>query len=72
MNKTRSASGGGCDTGANVTTKRPTLADVATMAGVSTAVVSYVLNDGPRPMSHALHVKVLAAPDELRYRPAYT
>lgn len=69
MNKTRTASGGGCETGANVTTKRPTLADVATLAGVSTAVVSYVLNDGPRPVSDALRVKVLAAADELRYRP---
>ncbi|MGY0498444.1 LacI family DNA-binding transcriptional regulator [Nocardia sp. FBN12] len=52
-----------------MTTKRPTLADVATLAGVSTAAVSYVLNDGPRPVSDALRTKVLAAADELRYRP---
>ncbi|WP_280346560.1 LacI family DNA-binding transcriptional regulator [Nocardia neocaledoniensis] len=52
-----------------MTAKRPTLADVAGRAGVSTAVVSYVLNDGPRPVSDALRAKVLAAADELRYRP---
>ncbi len=69
MNKTRTTSDESCDTGANVTTKRPTLADVATLAGVSTAAVSYVLNDGPRPVSDALRAKVLAAADELRYRP---
>ncbi|WP_236573664.1 LacI family DNA-binding transcriptional regulator [Nocardia caishijiensis] len=52
-----------------MTTRRPTLADVATLAGVSTAAVSYVLNDGPRPVSAALRAKVLAAADELHYRP---
>ncbi|WP_278261943.1 LacI family DNA-binding transcriptional regulator [Nocardia sp. AG03] len=52
-----------------MTAKRPTLADVAARAGVSTAVVSYVLNDGPRPVSEALRAKVIAAADELRYRP---
>ncbi|MFF2083698.1 LacI family DNA-binding transcriptional regulator [Nocardia sp. NPDC058176] len=57
------------ETGPNVTAKRPTLADVATRAGVSTAVVSYVLNDGPRPVSDTLRAKVIAAADELRYRP---
>ncbi|MEV0432605.1 LacI family DNA-binding transcriptional regulator [Nocardia sp. NPDC050413] len=69
MSETRTNSGAARDTGANVTTKRPTLADVATLAGVSTAAVSYVLNDGPRPVSDALRAKVLAAADELRYRP---
>ncbi|GGK44741.1 LacI family DNA-binding transcriptional regulator [Nocardia camponoti] len=52
-----------------MTPKRPTLADVAAHAGVSTAVVSYVLNDGPRPVSDELRVKVLAAAEALRYRP---
>lgn len=49
--------------------KRPTLADVAGRAGTSTAVVSYVLNNGPRPVSDLLRAKVLRAIDELNYRP---
>ncbi|MBP2454575.1 LacI family DNA-binding transcriptional regulator [Mycolicibacterium lutetiense] len=49
--------------------KRPTLADVAHRAGTSTAVVSYVLNNGPRPVSELLRVKVIRAIDELNYRP---
>lgn len=53
----------------NVTAKRTTLADVARRAGTSTAVVSYVLNDGPRPVSDALRARVVAALDELNYRP---
>ncbi|MEU0539671.1 LacI family DNA-binding transcriptional regulator [Nocardia sp. NPDC005978] len=52
-----------------MTAKRVTLADVAAHAGTSTAVVSYVLNDGPRPVSEALRAKVLRALDELQYRP---
>lgn len=52
-----------------VRAKRPTLADVARRAGTSTAVVSYVLNNGPRPVSDALRTKVVAALDELDYRP---
>jgi LacI family transcriptional regulator len=43
--------------------------DVAHAAGVSSAVVSYVLNDGPRPVSAAARQRVLAAIDELGYRP---
>lgn len=43
--------------------------DVAERAGLSTAVVSYVLNDGPRAVSAAARAKVLAAVDELGYRP---
>ncbi|MET9490794.1 LacI family DNA-binding transcriptional regulator [Nocardia sp. NPDC006630] len=49
--------------------KRPTVADVASRAGTSTAVVSYVLNNGPRPVSESLRAKVIDAMDELDYRP---
>lgn len=49
-------------------TRRPTLADVAARAGTSTAVVSYVLNHGPRPVSETLRTRVLAALNELDYR----
>ncbi|WP_433435060.1 LacI family DNA-binding transcriptional regulator [Nonomuraea sp. CA-141351] len=51
-------------------TKRPsTLADVARRAGTSTAVVSYVINNGPRPVAAATRERVLAAAAELGYRP---
>jgi LacI family transcriptional regulator len=43
--------------------------DVARAAGVSPAVVSYVLNDGPRPVSDAARARVLAAVGDLGYRP---
>lgn len=49
--------------------KRPTVADVAQRAGTSTAVVSYVLNDGPRPVSNILRARVTRAIEELDYRP---
>ncbi len=52
-----------------VSGKRPTLADVASRAGTSTAVVSYVLNNGPRPVSESLRAKVIDAIDALGYRP---
>lgn len=42
---------------------------MARLAGVSTAVVSYVLNDGPRPASAAARERVLTAVKELDYRP---
>lgn len=42
--------------------------DVARAAGVSSAVVSYVLNDGPRGVSAGARERVLAAIDELGYR----
>jgi LacI family transcriptional regulator len=45
------------------------LADVASRAGTSTAVVSYVLNNGPRPVSQSLRAKVIDAIEELDYRP---
>jgi LacI family transcriptional regulator len=43
--------------------------DVAQAAGVSTAVVSYVLNDGPRPVATATRAAVLDAIERLGYRP---
>ncbi|MEV0196509.1 LacI family DNA-binding transcriptional regulator [Nonomuraea sp. NPDC050691] len=49
--------------------KQPTLADVARRAGTSTAVVSYVINNGPRPVAAATRERVLAAAAELDYRP---
>jgi DNA-binding LacI/PurR family transcriptional regulator len=49
--------------------KRPTRDDVAALAGVSSAVVSYVLNGGPRPVTPEKRLRVLRAVDELGYRP---
>ncbi|MEJ3742959.1 LacI family DNA-binding transcriptional regulator [Actinomycetes bacterium KLBMP 9797] len=46
----------------------PTIRDVAARAGTSTAVVSYVLNDGPRPVAPATRARVLSAVAELGYR----
>jgi LacI family transcriptional regulator len=43
--------------------------DVAKLAGTSTAVVSYVINNGPRPVAPATREKVLAAIAQLDYRP---
>lgn len=43
--------------------------DVARRAGTSPAVVSYVLNDGPRRVAPATRARVLAAIEELGYRP---
>lgn len=43
--------------------------DVARRAGTSSAVVSYVVNNGPRRVSEKTRAKVLAAIDELGYRP---
>jgi DNA-binding LacI/PurR family transcriptional regulator len=49
--------------------KRVTHRDVAKHAGVSTAVVSYVINNGPRPTSLAVRERVIAAIQELDYHP---
>ena len=49
--------------------KMPTRADVARLADTSTAVVSYVVNDGPRPVAAATRERVRAAITELGYRP---
>lgn len=46
-----------------------TLKDVAKLAGVSTATVSYVLNDGPRPVSEKTRARVLEAINQLGYQP---
>jgi LacI family transcriptional regulator len=48
---------------------RVTREDVAERAGVSTAVVSYVVNNGPRPVSAETRARVLAVIDELGYYP---
>lgn len=45
------------------------LADVAKAAGTSTAVVSYVINDGPRPVATATRQRILDEIDRLGYRP---
>lgn len=52
------------------TPKKPArLRDVAELAGTSTAVVSYVINDGPRPVAAATRERVLVAIEALDYRP---
>ncbi|QKJ18570.1 LacI family DNA-binding transcriptional regulator [Microbacterium hominis] len=43
--------------------------DVAKLAGTSTAVVSYVFNNGPRNVSAETRAKVLAAAEKLNYHP---
>lgn len=48
---------------------RVTLADVAREAGTSTATVSYVLNDGPKPVSAERRKRVLEAIERLDYSP---
>jgi LacI family transcriptional regulator len=49
--------------------KRVTQRDVAERAGVSTAVVSYVINNGPRPTSLDVRARVLQAITDLDYHP---
>ncbi len=46
-----------------------TARDVAELAGTSTAVVSYVFNNGPRNVAAATRERVLKAATELNYRP---
>jgi LacI family transcriptional regulator len=48
---------------------RTTRIDVARRAGVSTATVSYVINDGPRPVAAETRQRVLCAIRELDYSP---
>jgi DNA-binding LacI/PurR family transcriptional regulator len=49
--------------------KRPTMNDVAKVAGVSEATVSYVINNGPRPVAKDTRLRILAAIETLGYRP---
>ncbi|MGH2870892.1 MAG: LacI family DNA-binding transcriptional regulator [Solirubrobacteraceae bacterium] len=49
--------------------RRATRADVAQLAGTSTAVVSYVINNGPRPVAPETAERVRAAIRDLNYRP---
>lgn len=48
---------------------KPTRADVAREAGTSTAVVSYVINGGPRPVAAQTRERVVAAIKKTGYRP---
>lgn len=50
--------------------RRATRRDVAELAGVSPAVVSYVINGGPRAASPEARGRVLAAVQALSYRPS--
>lgn len=52
-----------------VTERGATRNDVARLAGVSAAVVSYVVNDGPRPVAEGTRERVLDAIAKLGYRP---
>jgi DNA-binding LacI/PurR family transcriptional regulator len=49
--------------------QRPTIADVATRAGVSKGAVSFALNGRPG-LAQATVDKILAAADELGWRPS--
>ncbi|EPL9570099.1 LacI family DNA-binding transcriptional regulator [Providencia rettgeri] len=49
--------------------RKVTRVDVAREAGTSVAVVSYVINNGPRPVAAATKQKVLAAIKKTGYRP---
>ena len=49
--------------------KRPRISDVAMLAGVSNATVSYVINNGPRNVSEMTRQRVNQAIDELGYYP---
>jgi len=49
--------------------RQVTQKDVAARAGVSRAVVSYVINNGPRVVSPEARARVLQAIEELDYRP---
>lgn len=51
------------------TQKSVTRQDVAKLAGVSSAVVSYVINNGPRPVADETRQRVLKAIKKLGYRP---
>ncbi len=46
-----------------------TIKDIAKKLNISVSTVSYVMNDGPRNVPDAVKARVLAAADELGYRP---
>jgi LacI family transcriptional regulator, galactose operon repressor len=48
---------------------RPTRSDVARLAGVSVATVSYVVNNGPRTVTEETKARVVSAIEQLGYRP---
>lgn len=48
---------------------RITRAEVAKVAGTSATVVSYVINNGPRPVAEATRQRVLQAIEQIGYRP---
>lgn len=50
-------------------TRRPTRTEVARLAGTSTAVVSYVVNNGPRNVAPETRERVRRAMAELGYQP---
>lgn len=54
---------------AKSSTGNVTRSDVAKAAGTSVAVVSYVINNGPRPVAEATRQRVLAAIQQTGYRP---
>lgn len=54
---------------ARQSSERATRADVAREAGTSVAVVSYVVNNGPRPVAEATRRRVLEAVRKTGYRP---
>ncbi|WP_437125125.1 LacI family DNA-binding transcriptional regulator [Erwinia papayae] len=54
---------------AKISRHRATRADVAREAGTSVAVVSYVINQGPRPVAQATRLRVLDAIKKTGYRP---
>ncbi len=55
---------------ASISRKRVTRNDVAARAGVPPSTVSYVINNGPRPVSTSARERVLKAISELGYHPS--
>ena len=53
----------------NSSYKRPRREDVARLAGVSVATVSYVLNNSPKPVTEETRRKILLAIQQLGYKP---
>ncbi|MFC6379057.1 LacI family DNA-binding transcriptional regulator [Tatumella terrea] len=55
--------------GKRLTQRRVTREEVASLAGTSVAVVSYVINNGPRPVAEATRERVLQAIRQTGYQP---